>query len=94
MLKPGSTKNLSDVLTIFVILGLCRRDLQWLSKKRSDCGTFFCYNHHVGAKLKAKTNYAAILFAGHYYDKRHKLTKIFIKSARFAPMPVQNGRFG
>jgi hypothetical protein len=26
---------------------------------------FFCDNHHVGAKLKAKTNYAAILFAQH-----------------------------
>jgi hypothetical protein len=26
-------------------------------KKRSDCGTFFCYN-----------TYAAILFSEHYYD--------------------------
>jgi hypothetical protein len=34
------------------------------------------------------------LFAEHYYDKRQKLTKILIKSARFEPVPVQNGRFG
>jgi hypothetical protein len=28
-------------------------------------GRFFCYNHHVGAKLKAKTNYAAMPFSEH-----------------------------
>jgi hypothetical protein len=37
------------------------RDLKWLSKKRSDCVTFFCYN-----------TYAAILFSEYYYDKRYK----------------------
>jgi hypothetical protein len=41
-------------------------------KKRSDCGTFFCDNHHVGAKLKAKITYVAILFSEHFYDKRYK----------------------
>ena len=39
-------------------------------KKSSDFGALFYYNHHVGAKLKAKTNFAAILFSEHKYGKR------------------------
>jgi len=45
----------------------CKRtDLKWLSKKRSDCVTFFCYN-----------TYAAILFSEHYYDKQYNLTSAY-----------------
>ena len=48
---------------------------KWLSKNGSDYRTIFCRKHHAGAKLKAKTNYAAILFSEHNDDKRYKHLK-------------------
>jgi hypothetical protein len=46
-----------------------------LSKKRSDCGAFFCDN-----------TYAAILLSEYYYDKRYKMNDM--GEAHLDPFPL------
>jgi hypothetical protein len=53
-----------------------------LSKKRSDCGAFFCDN-----------TYAAILLSQYYYDKRHKTAAAEPFGTAADIMKLFDGRF-